>query len=108
VNYRGVQNGTPFGPRLCDRCRMAQIMRGDGLQDNVYCRSTAQHVRLRVVECNSFDDKSRPSLWDMTQMAWVLATSSGGRVIGFVSAKEFRNKHGEDPIMPGYPPPPGP
>lgn len=99
-----IREGTRSdGKRLCDGCRHGQVMRGAAdSEEVVYCHQLDSRAPMRVVECNQFDDKSLPSLWDYQQIAWVLETSPG-RKIGFVSPEKRRKagRHHSD-LLPGW------
>ena len=52
-------------------------------------------VRFRVRECTNYIDKNRQSLYEMKEMAWILAPRGPKRKAGFVHSSELRNKNGE-------------
>lgn len=85
-----IYKGTPRHDAgdICKTCRYAQVMRGQAdSTERTYCSQIDQLVS-RIVECSSHDDKSKPSLYDMRQIAWALRTSSSGNAIGFVGPKD--------------------
>ena len=95
MKTRGVENGTPIdGNNLCRSCRYSTIARG--LSENqqiVKCSVLNKTVNFKVVNCSNYDDKSKPSLISMSQIAWSLVTDRKKQTIGFVSPKEFyKNK----------------
>jgi hypothetical protein len=101
-----IREGTRSdGRRLCDSCRFSTIMRGAAdSEERIYCAKldAPSLVPLRVVQCNKYDDRSTPSLYDYQQIAWVLETSPS-RKIGFVSPEKRRNKFGHMPdVLPEW------
>ena len=94
-----VKDGTPlYGPSLCDSCCNAHIVRGYRLNEKVVvCTVTSPdfRVRFRVRQCSSYVDKNRQSLYEMQQMAWILAPRGPKRQAGFVHSSELRNEDGE-------------
>lgn len=97
TKFRGVRDGTVFGTPLCRTCRKAQIVTGSSLsQKEIWCHAGGMepHVlKFEAYECSEYDDKRLPSKWDMEQIAWVFVTNVAGRAIGFVSAKEYKEKY---------------
>ena len=91
-----IQAGTRSdGTRLCDTCHSGTIMRGAADSDEtVYCSQINQRlVPTRVVECNRYQDRTKPTLWDMEQIAWILVTRGAGKQIGFMSAADWQKSH---------------
>jgi hypothetical protein len=79
------------------------IRRGASESDeNVYCSVTRRGVGIRVVECNEYEDRSQPSLWDMRQIAWVLQTDSRRQRIGFIRAKQWERTHEDEDLIPSH------
>lgn len=94
-----VRQGTPIhnGPSLCRSCRNATIVIGTRIdEDLVVCGNLPapyDRVRFKVIECSSYDDKSRPSLGAMSSIAWELCTDKSGRRIGFLSPRDMKKRH---------------
>lgn len=90
-----VRNGTPLhGPSLCETCSRAQVTRGYRLSETlVICRATDPEfqVRFPVRDCSSYSDRTRQTLYDMEQIAWVLQPRGPKRQAGFVSPGEKRD-----------------
>ncbi|MBL8228016.1 MAG: hypothetical protein JNL98_06050 [Bryobacterales bacterium] len=88
-------------PRLCDSCGNSVVMRGpaDG-QEQVFCSEIRGHVTMRVTECSRYEDRGKPSLWDMRSIAWVLDTDSKRQRIGFLPASEWEEKHPDEEMIP--------
>lgn len=98
-----VQNGTRslLAPRLCDTCNSGIVRKGASeSEEEVFCQVTNQRVETRVVECNRYNDRAKPSLWEMRQIAWVLQTDSRREKIGFLRAKEWERKHDDEELLP--------
>lgn len=96
VMNANVNNGTPFhGPSLCETCTHAHIERGyRASEKRVFCAAhePAHAVPFAMHECTSYRDKTRQSLWEMEQIAWVLAPRGSKREAGFIRASELRKK----------------
>ncbi|MGH9560590.1 MAG: hypothetical protein ACRD3S_03965 [Terracidiphilus sp.] len=94
-----VKDGTPlYGPSLCDSCCNAHIAKGYRLNEKVVVctvTSPALRVRFRVRECTSYTDKNRQSLYEMKEMAWILAPRGPKRRAGFVHSSKLRNEEGD-------------
>jgi hypothetical protein len=94
-----VKNGTPFhGPSLCETCTHAHIERGyRASEKRVFCAAhePSHAVPFAMNECTSYRDKTRQSLWEMEQIAWILAPRGSKREAGFVRASELRKKTDE-------------
>jgi len=90
-------------PRLCDTCHSGVVRRGAAESDEqIYCTVTEREVRTRVVECSRYTDRTRPSLWDLRQIAWVLNVDSKRQRIGFVKAQEWEREHENEELLPGH------
>jgi hypothetical protein len=89
-----IQNGTPLhGPSLCETCSRAHIARGYSEGELlVICQATYFEHRMdfRVRECSDYVEKQRQTLYQMEQIAWVLAPREGKRKAGFVPAGEMK------------------
>ncbi|HVB85905.1 MAG TPA: hypothetical protein VNK23_04465 [Candidatus Dormibacteraeota bacterium] len=94
-----VKDGTPlYGPSLCETCCNAHVARGYRLNEKVLvCMATSpdRQVRFRVRECTSYVDKNRQTLYEMKEMAWILAPRGPKRRAGFVHSSELRNEDGD-------------
>lgn len=85
-----VFGGTPQGSKsICLNCRNSQKIIGLNFQTVVICRVShpTMEMRFPVAECNIFDDKRVPSLYDMEQIAWEVKSRSRGKV-GFKKGAE--------------------
>jgi hypothetical protein len=100
-----VLNGTRSlcAPRLCDTCQSGIVRRGPSeSNEEIYCTLMKRNVEMRVVECSRYVDRSRPSLWDMRQIASVLQTDSKRQKIGFLRAKEWERKFEDEELLPNH------
>lgn len=91
-------------PSLCDSCRNATVVEGMGLSErHVYCHAVSKNITFKVMNCNGFDNKGQPSLYDMRQTAFYLMTNKGKveNKIGFVSASEYRKGRESDDMTSG-------
>lgn len=97
-----VYGGTPMlGEKSrCLTCRNAQIIKGMGQDDTVYCGTLghfgAVSVRQPVAECSAYDDKRQPALYQLERIAWRIDSDKNGRVTGFMSPKEWKKLPGND------------
>lgn len=88
-------------PRLCDSCSNGVVMRGPAnSEENVHCSLMEKTIEMRVTECNRYVDRSKPSLWAMQEIAWVLQSDTKRQKIGFVSAKEWRKLNENENLVP--------
>jgi hypothetical protein len=86
---------------LCQSCRNGTVIKGAAeSQEIVHCAVLRGRVRMRVAECSSHYDRTKPDLNDMADTAWVLVTKRAGREIGFIRAAEFRREYRES-VVPG-------
>jgi hypothetical protein len=100
-----VMGGTrsSLATRLCDSCERGIVRRGASDSDEeVHCIITRKQVVTRVVECSRYVDASKPSLWDMRQIAWVLQTDSRRQKIGFMKAREWEQKFSGEELLPPH------
>lgn len=105
AKYRGVEDGTPFAPKaLCPRCRYSMQIRGAAeSQRDTYCSELREHsgdgrVPFTVIECNTFVDMNKPSLYNMEKLAYVIVTDRLGKPIGFQPTHEVKKKLGLKPF----------
>lgn len=87
--------------RLCDSCSNGVVMRGPAeSEERVYCMLMERKLEMRVTECNRYVDRAQPPLWAMKEIAWVLQSDSKRQKIGFVPAKEWRQRNENDNLLP--------
>lgn len=97
-----VHNGTQnSGGSLCLTCRNAlHIEASRSGAETLVCLATPP-PGIRITEpvgrCTGYLDRSKPTLWDMQQIAWQLMTDKGGRKIGFCSPEEMQRRSGGQP-----------
>jgi hypothetical protein len=65
------------------------VVRGHSLNSEIVrCHALERTMNFPVTQCDSYDDRSQPSLWDMKEVAWALVTDRRNR-IGFVPRKDW-------------------
>jgi hypothetical protein len=103
-----VENGTVnSSENLCATCRCATRRTG-ALSGRItfICEANYQNpvpLREPMARCNRYLDASRPSLQEMREIAWELATTKAGRAIGFISPEESaRRRQSFPPSTPGF------
>ena len=69
-------------------------------QELVYCNSIGKYIHIRVVECDAYRNVCQPTLDDMKQTAFILETK-GKNIVGFTSARKWRNTHPDEEIIRG-------
>ena len=90
-------------PRLCDGCWNGVVTRGaTESQERVYCTAMEREVHIRIIECSAYVQRNRSTLKDLTELAWILRTDSNRQAAGFVRACDWRKKHEDEPVIPGY------
>jgi hypothetical protein len=93
-----VQGGTAEHgvPSLCLSCRNGVHVKGPRVSDVVtHCRAIPYRpaqVTFPVTSCSDYDDRSKPSLWKMEEIAWVLRSDPTRNRIGFVHAKDLSHE----------------
>ena len=94
-----VKNGTPlYQPPLCETCTNAHIERGYRESElQVFCtvRFRLHRVPFQVRECSGYVDKNRQNLYDMREMAWILAPRGPKRKAGFIPVSKLLNEDGD-------------
>jgi hypothetical protein len=61
-------------------------------RERVYCDALpTQHMPLRepMTQCSSYEDKTRPQMYEMEAMAWMVTTDRKTKQIGFKSPTEL-------------------
>ena len=97
--YQGTRSVD--APRLCDTCANGVVMRGPAESEEiVHCWLMEKSIEMRVTECNRYVDRSRPSLREMKEIAWVLQSDTKRQKIGFVTAKEWRRQNENENLVP--------
>lgn len=99
-----IRNGTRSDATdLCRTCRNSVIIQGSRDSDERrYCDALSgdsTQLFTNVADCSSYYNKSLPSLHQYEKIAWVLETSKG-RQVGFVPAKEWREKNRHMDMVP--------
>ena len=89
--------------RLCDTCHHGVVRKGAADSDEqIHCTVTGRRVRTRIVECSQYSNRTRPSLWDLRQIAWVLNMDSKRQRIGFVRAQQWEKEHEDEELLPTH------
>ena len=93
---------TKDGKRLCDSCTHAFIARGLNNEELVKCCMGMDQVVIpfKVIDCNRYQNRNHPSLYDMGETAWILRTDRSGLKIGFVSGQKFRKENPDEDVLP--------
>lgn len=103
-----VRGGTPHhgGPGLCHSCKHGHVFRAAAESEvTVICRleiydsGRALQILKPVVECTEYANKLEKSEYEMSKIAWILATSSG-KTIGFLSPRDAKRKAANKEIDP--------
>ena len=90
-----IRGGTAdHGQRsLCETCRWATVVRGVRLDEQlVECQQLSyrnQRVAFAVASCSRYDDRSRPSVREMEEIAWILRSDPLRNQIGFVRSSRL-------------------
>lgn len=98
INFK---DGTRGSQRLCDTCTRGEIMRGEQLGHEYISCTIFPDVRvnqIRVVECTAYADKKSLSLYQMSEIAWVIVGKKN--TMGFVKPTDFRKSNPDEPIVP--------
>lgn len=98
-----IHNGTVRGDvNLCLSCRFSHCTTSAQTgRDFIACNVNYSHpIRMNeaVARCNQYQDKNKPTLSDMNEIAWTLMTDKGGRKIGFQSPEQRSNNQPDRPI----------
>jgi hypothetical protein len=90
-------------PRLCDTCRYGVVRRGAAATDEeVFCTGNGRKVHTQIVECSAYVDRSKTTLREMEQIAWVLHTDSKRQQVGFVRAIDWKRQHEDEELLPAH------
>ncbi len=98
-----IKDGTrsDSGELLCWSCRHSTVLRGStASEEAIYCGQIGRKIPIKPVECNRYDSKNTPTLYEMESIAWLLLTKSAGRKIGFESPQERAGRQGNYPSPP--------
>lgn len=81
------------GEHLCGTCRMAHIVRGRRMDEElVFCQASPMRsvrITFRVASCSEYIDAREPSYAELMEKAWVLTPASKRRPAGFVRAADL-------------------
>jgi len=94
-----VEGGTPKGssPSLCMTCRNATVIHGTKYTiiecSELSSAGSKQLMEIQpITRCSYYDDKSKPSLSHMTDIAWELKPNKKTGKLGFQMPEEKRHK----------------
>ena len=76
-------------------------MKGRGMSEEITLCGAGQgmnpfRVLRPVVECNEYENKNTPALWQLEKIAWKFSVDNQNRPAGFMSPKKWKEKHGDD------------
>lgn len=95
IKVQDKQNG------LCANCRYSTIIKSDS-GAKVFCSQLPQghrELHMAITDCNQYNFKGMPSLWDMQQTAWILESDEKKKQIGFVTNAEWRKSHKHQEVL---------
>lgn len=82
-----VQGGTPRSDRnLCVSCTHCHMIRDDRGNRSFICNCVFEYPREMhrpVVQCNKYEDATKPNLYSMQKIAWQVKTDNSNRTKGF-------------------------
>lgn len=84
---------------LCFTCLNGMVVRGQAeSQLAITCQAGMYPVPVRwhVSECNSYSDKSLPSLHSLEKIAWRFSVDDRKKTMGFVNAAQWKAAHPDD------------
>ncbi len=84
---------------LCEGCCSAQIVKGmsEG-QQIVFCHAMEQQLSYNVEECNKYRVWGEQSLYEMQQIATIIAPTSDG--IGFYKPGKYQQRFPDRHVLP--------
>lgn len=101
-----IHNGTLRSDvNLCLSCRLAVHTKSAvSGRETMTCQAVYSAPRTMtgpVGFCTAYLDRTKPTLQDMNEVAWLVMTDKGGRKIGFLSPEELRERSSGAPT-PGH------
>ena len=90
-----IRGGTAdHGQRsLCETCRWSTVVHGTRLGEQIVeCNQLSfrnQRVAFPVASCSRYDDRTRPSVREMEEIAWILRSDPQRNQIGFVRSSRL-------------------
>ena len=79
---------------LCSTCTHSTIIRGRTLDEEIINCNRAIHVAVRipfrVTSCSDYTDARLPSMYQLTENAWILRKGSKRRAAGFVHGRDMK------------------
>lgn len=79
---------------LCATCSYSTIIRGRSLDEEIIACNRPIRVSLRitfrVTSCSDYVDGRLPSMYQLTENAWILRKGSKRRAAGFVHGRDLK------------------
>ena len=98
-----IHQGTARGDAdLCASCSHCHHIRDiHGIEQRHCTASRGIHLNQKIAECNLYYNRSLPSLYSMSEIAWEIVSKGerGSRSVGFISPED-RRKAGISPFPP--------
>ena len=79
---------------LCEHCQHSTIAQGTGGEVQIWCSQMypSAKIKMRVVKCNDFDDRSAVNRREYEDIGWVLRTDKRTGKVGFEPPKKPREE----------------
>lgn len=92
INFKG-RGFTPDGrvTSKCETCKLA-VKRDTSKGRMIRCHTLNQDIHIPIYECSSYNDILTMSMYEMNQMAWIMAVNKKTKEIGFYSRKDFAKR----------------
>jgi hypothetical protein len=79
---------------LCSTCTHSTIIRGQARNEEIITcnRSIRSSMRItfRVTSCSDYNDARLPSMYELTEKAWILRRGSKRRAAGFIHGRDLK------------------
>lgn len=98
-----VRGGTTPSESLCHTCSHAFICQGEGIGEQVVCRTLNElRILTKIVRCTHYHDKrdKTPSLQTMADMAFILTEQGPLKKVGFVASREWKKANDGKRVLP--------
>ena len=87
-----VRNGTPNSDgSLCFSCRNAIRIKTTHGGEYLRCGVLGEFLKKRIANCSEYEDKGKPSVYELKQIAWMLETDKVRGPVGFAPPKKQRD-----------------
>ncbi len=82
---------------ICITCRWGTRLRGAAESTElIHCAELETFIRFKVTECSSHEDKTKVTLKNLYEVAWILSTDAKKQSIGFTPYKTWKKAHKDD------------